>query len=146
MKNVQDSISRMIAKRDKIWQQYDYAMSNQKDLTQRFSSYSKKSGQVTTISPLTPNQLPPDEVQACLDKLSQTEGKIKKEKATIETYERQIESLKNQANILIIGLCVGGFVLLVILVSLMSNKSSNNSNSSQLYQLNTQKVVIKLSK
>ena len=142
VQDVQNSIDRMIAERNKIWQRYDHAMSNQKDLTQRFSKYSKNRGQVMKTSPLTSYQLPLDEIQACINEIEKKEGQIKKEKNTIEAYQRELDSLSLQASVLSFFLIIGGFALVIFLYS----KFSNKSNSSELYQLKTQKVVLEFSK
>jgi hypothetical protein len=146
MKTIQNSIARMIANREQIWQQYDRADSNRKDLSKRFANYYSNPSKVTTISPLTPQQLPPAEIEACLDKLEETDRKINQEKANIEDFKNDIESLKIKARNLIIGLGVGGAFLLFTLFIFIKGNSSDDSNSSQLYQLNTQKNVLKLSK
>jgi hypothetical protein len=146
MKTIQNSIHRMIANREQIWQQYDRADSNRKDLSKRFANYYSNPSKVTTISPLTPQQLPPAEIEACLDKLEETDRKINQEKANIEDFKNDIESLKIKARNLIIGLGVGGAFLLFTLFIFIKGNSSDDSNSSQLYQLNTQKNVLKLSK
>jgi hypothetical protein len=142
VQDVQNSIYRMIAKRNEIWQRYDHAMSNQKNLTQRFSKYSKDRGQVMKTSPLTSHQLPLDEIQACINEIEKKEGQIKKEKNTIEAYQRELDSLSLKANFLFFFLIIGGFVMVIFLYG----KFSNQSNSSELYQLKAQKVVLKLSK
>jgi hypothetical protein len=136
----------MIANREQIWQQYDRADSNRKDLSKRFANYYSNPSKVTTISPLTPQQLPPAEIEACLDKLEETDRKINQEKANIEDFKNDIESLKIKARNLIIGLGVGGAFLLFTLFIFIKGNSSDDSNSSQLYQLNAQKNVFKLSK
>jgi hypothetical protein len=136
----------MIANREQIWQQYDRADSNRKDLSKRFANYYSNPSKVTTISPLTPQQLPPAEIEACLDKLEETDRKINQEKANIEDFKNDIESLKIKARNLIIGLGVGGAFLLFTLFIFIKGNSSDDSNSSQLYQLNAQKNVLKLSK
>jgi len=146
MKTIQNSIHRMIANREQIWQQYDRADSNRKDLSKRFANYYSNPSKVTTISPLTPQQLPPAEIEACLDKLEETDRKINQEKANIEDFKNDIESLKIKARNLIIGLGVGGAFLLFTLFIFIKGNSSDDSNSSQLYQLNAQKNVFKLSK
>jgi hypothetical protein len=146
MKTIQNSIARMIANREQIWQQYDRADSNRKDLSKRFAQYYTNPSKVTTISPLTPQQLPPAEIEACLDKLEETDRKINQEKANIEDFKNDIESLKIKARNLIIGLGVGGAFLLFTLFIFIKGNSSDDSNSSQLYQLNAQKNVLKLSK
>jgi hypothetical protein len=146
MKTIQNSIARMIANREQIWQQYDRADSNRKDLSKRFANYYSNPSKVTTISPLTPQQLPPAEIEACLDKLEETDRKINQEKANIEDFKNDIESLKIKARNLIIGLGVGGAFLLFTLFIFIKGNSSDDSNSSQLYQLNAQKNVFKLSK
>lgn len=146
MKTIQHSIARMIANREQIWQQYDRADSNRKDLSKRFANYYSNPSKVTTISPLTPQQLPPAEIEACLDKLEETDRKINQEKANIEDFKNDIESLKIKARNLIIGLGVGGAFLLFTLFIFIKGNSSDDSNSSQLYQLNAQKNVLKLSK
>jgi hypothetical protein len=146
MKTIQNSIARMIANREQIWQQYDRADSNRKDLSKRFAKYYSNTSKVTTISPLTSQQLPPAEIEACLDKLEETDRKINQEKANIEDFKNDIESLKIKARNLIIGLGVGGAFLLFTLFIFIKGNSSDDSNSSQLYQLNTQKNVLKLSK
>ncbi|MCA2941479.1 MULTISPECIES: hypothetical protein [Microcystis] len=146
MKTIQNSIARMIANREQIWQQYDRADSNRKDLSKRFANYYSNPSKVTTISPLTPQQLPPAEIEACLDKLEETDRKINQEKANIEDFKNDIESLKIKARNLIIGLGVGGAFLLFTLFIFIKGNSSDDSNSSQLYQLNAQKNVLKLSK
>jgi hypothetical protein len=136
----------MIANREKIWQQYDRADSNRKDLSKRFAKYYSNTSKVTTISPLTSQQLPPAEIEACLDKLEETDRKINQEKSNIESHKNEIKSLKIKARNLIIGLSVGGAFLLFTLFVFIKGNSSDDSNSSQLYQLNTQKNVLKLSK
>lgn len=146
MKTIQNSIARMIANREQIWQQYDRADSNRKDLSKRFAKYYSNPSQVTTISPLTSQQLPPAEIEACLDKLEETDRKINQEKSNIESHKNEIKSLKIKARNLIIGLSVGGAFLLFTLFVFIKGNSSDDSNSSQLYQLNTQKNVLKLSK
>ena len=146
MKTIQNSIARMIANREQIWQQYDRADSNRKDLSKRFAKYYSNPSKVTTISPLTSQQLPPAEIEACLDKLEETDRKINQEKANIEDFKNDIESLKIKARNLIIGLGVGGAFLLFTLFIFIKGNSSDDSNSSQLYQLNAQKNVLKLSK
>jgi hypothetical protein len=146
MKTIQHSIARMIANRDQIWQQYDRADSNQKDLSKRFAKYYSNTSKVTTISPLTSQQLPPAEIEACLDKLEETDRKINQEQSNIESHKNEIKSLKIKARNLIIGLSVGGAFLLFTLFVFIKGNSSDDSNSSQLYQLNTQKNVLKLSK
>ena len=146
MKTIQNSIARMIANREQIWQQYDRADSNRKDLSKRFAKYYSNTSKVTTISPLTSQQLPPAEIEACLDKLEETDRKINQEKANIEDFKNDIESLKIKARNLIIGLGVGGAFLLFTLFIFIKGNSSDDSNSSQLYQLNAQKNVFKLSK
>jgi hypothetical protein len=146
MKTIQNSIARMIANREQIWQQYDRADSNRKDLSKRFAQYYTNPSKVTTISPLTSQQLPPAEIEACLDKLEETDRKINQEKANIEDFKNDIESLKIKARNLIIGLGVGGAFLLFTLFIFIKGNSSDDSNSSQLYQLNAQKNVLKLSK
>lgn len=146
MKTIQNSIARMIANREKIWQQYDRADSNRKDLSKRFAKYYSNTSKVTTISPLTSQQLPPAEIEACLDKLEETDRKINQEKSNIESHKNEIKSLKIKARNLIIGLSVGGAFLLFTLFVFIKGNSSDDSNSSQLYQLNTQKNVLKLSK
>lgn len=146
MKTIQNSIARMIANREQIWQQYDRADSNRKDLSKRFAKYYSNTSKVTTISPLTSQQLPPAEIEACLDKLEETDSKINQEKANIEDFKNDIESLKIKARNLIIGLGVGGAFLLFTLFIFIKGNSSDDSNSSQLYQLNAQKNVLKLSK
>jgi len=146
MKTIQNSIHRMIANREQIWQQYDRADSNRKDLSKRFANYYSNPSKVTTISSLTSQQLPPAEIEACLDKLEETDRKINQEKANIEDFKNDIESLKIKARNLIIGLGVGGAFLLFTLFIFIKGNSSDDSNSSQLYQLNAQKNVFKLSK
>jgi len=146
MKTIQNSIHRMIANREQIWQQYDRADSNRKDLSKRFANYYSNPIKVTTISSLTSQQLPPAEIEACLDKLEETDRKINQEKANIEDFKNDIESLKIKARNLIIGLGVGGAFLLFTLFIFIKGNSSDDSNSSQLYQLNAQKNVLKLSK
>lgn len=146
MKTIQNSIARMIANREQIWQQYDRADSNRKDLSKRFAKYYSNLSKVTTISPLTSQQLPPAEIEACLDKLEETDRKINKEQSNIESHKNEIKSLKIKARNLIIGLSVGGAFLLFTLFVFIKGNSSDDSNSSQLYQLNTQKNVLKLSK
>jgi hypothetical protein len=146
MKTIQNSIARMIANREQIWQQYDRADSNRKDLSKRFAKYYSNTSKVTTISPLTSQQLPPAEIEACLDKLEETDRKINQEQSNIESHKNEIKSLKIKARNLIIGLSVGGAFLLVTLFVFIKGNSSDDSNSSQLYQLNTQKNVLKLSK
>lgn len=150
MKTIQNSIARMIANREQIWQQYDRADSNRKDLSKRFAKYYSNLSKVTTISPLTSQQLPPAEIEACLDKLEETDRKINKEQSNIESHKNEIESLQIKARNLIIGLIiglsVGGSFLLFTLFIFTNNNSSDDSNSSQLYQLNTEKNVLKLSK
>ena len=146
MKTIQNSIARMIANREQIWQQYDRADSNRKDLSKRFAKYYINTSKVTTISPLTSQQLPPAEIEACLDKLEETDRKINQEKSNIESHKNEIKSLKIKARNLIIGLSVGGAFLLFTLFVFIKGNSSDDSNSSQLYQLNTQKNVLKLSK
>ena len=146
MKTIQNSIARMIANREQIWQQYDRADSNRKDLSKRFAQYYTNPSKVTTISSLTSQQLPPAEIEACLDKLEETDRKINQEKANIEDFKNDIESLKIKARNLIIGLGVGGAFLLFTLFIFIKGNSSDDSNSSQLYQLNAQKNVLKLSK
>ncbi|NCR42882.1 MAG: hypothetical protein GPJ03_01010 [Microcystis aeruginosa G13-01] len=146
MKTIQNSIHRMIANREQIWQQYDRADSNRKDLSKRFANYYSNPSKVTTISSLTSQQLPPAEIEACLDKLEETDRKINQEKANIEDFKNDIESLKIKARNLIIGLGVGGAFLLFTLFIFIKGNSSDDSNSSQLYQLNAQKNVLKLSK
>jgi hypothetical protein len=146
MKTIQNSIHRMIANREQIWQQYDRADSNRKDLSKRFAKYYSNTSKVTTISPLTSQQLPPAEIEACLDKLEETDRKINQEKSNIESHKNEIKSLKIKARNLIIGLSVGGAFLLFTLFVFIKGNSSDDSNSSQLYQLNTQKNVLKLSK
>jgi hypothetical protein len=146
MKTIQNSIARMIANREQIWQQYDRADSNRKDLSKRFAKYYSNPSQVTTISPLTSQQLPPAEIEACLDKLEETDRKINQEQSNIESHKNEIKSLKIKARNLIIGLSVGGAFLLFTLFVFIKGNSSDDSNSSQLYQLNTQKNVLKLSK
>jgi hypothetical protein len=136
----------MIANREQIWQQYDRADSNRKDLSKRFANYYSNPSKVTTISSLTSQQLPPAEIEACLDKLEETDRKINQEKANIEDFKNDIESLKIKARNLIIGLGVGGAFLLFTLFIFIKGNSSDDSNSSQLYQLNAQKNVLKLSK
>lgn len=146
MKTIQNSIARMIANREQIWQQYDRADSNRKDLSKRFAQYYTNPSKVTTISPLTSQQLPPAEIEACLDKLEETDRKINQEKSNIESHKNEIKSLKIKARNLIIGLSVGGAFLLFTLFVFIKGNSSDDSNSSQLYQLNAQKNVLKLSK
>ena len=146
MKTIQNSIARMIANREQIWQQYDRADSNRKDLSKRFAQYYTNPSKVTTISPLTSQQLPPAEIEACLDKLEETDRKINQEQSNIESHKNEIKSLKIKARNLIIGLGVGGAFLLFTLFIFIKGNSSDDSNSSQLYQLNTQKNVLKLSK
>ncbi|ARI80698.1 hypothetical protein [Microcystis aeruginosa] len=146
MKTIQNSIARMIANREQIWQQYDRADSNRKDLSKRFAKYYSNLSKVTTISPLTSQQLPPAEIEACLDKLEETDRKINQEQSNIESHKNEIKSLKIKARNLIIGLSVGGAFLLFTLFVFIKDNSSDDSNSSQLYQLNTQKNVLKLSK
>lgn len=146
MKTIQNSIARMIANREQIWQQYDRADSNRKDLSKRFAKYYSNTSKVTTISPLTSQQLPPAEIEACLDKLEETDRKINQEQSNIESHKNEIKSLKIKARNLIIGLSVGGAFLLFTLFVFIKDNSSDDSNSSQLYQLNTQKNVLKLSK
>jgi hypothetical protein len=146
MKTIQNSIARMIANREQIWQQYDRADSNRKDLSKRFAKYYSNTSKVTTISPLTSQQLPPAEIEACLDKLEETDRKINQEQSNIESHKNEIKSLKIKARNLIIGLSVGGAFLLFTLFVFIKGNSSDDSNSSQLYQLNTQKNVLKLSK
>ncbi|CCI12202.1 Similarity to a cyanobacterial protein [Microcystis aeruginosa PCC 9806] len=146
MKTIQNSIARMIANREKIWQQYDRADSNRKDLSKRFAKYYSNTSKVTTISPLTSQQLAPAEIEACLDKLEETDRKINQEQSNIESHKNEIKSLKIKARNLIIGLSVGGAFLLFTLFVFIKGNSSDDSNSSQLYQLNTQKNVLKLSK
>ena len=146
MKTIQNSIARMIANREQIWQQYDRADSNRKDLSKRFAKYYSNTSKVTTISPLTSQQLPPAEIEACLDKLEETDRKINQEQSNIESHKNEIESLKIKARNLIIGLGVGGAFLLFTLFIFIKGNSSDDSNSSQLYQLNAQKNVLKLSK
>lgn len=146
MKTIQNSIARMIANREQIWQQYDRADSNRKDLTKRFAKYYSNLSKVTTISTLTSQQLAPAEIEACLDKLEETDRKINQEKSNIESHKNEIKSLKIKARNLIIGLSVGGAFLLFTLFVFIKGNSSDDSNSSQLYQLNTQKNVLKLSK
>lgn len=146
MKTIQNSIARMIANREQIWQQYDRADSNRKDLSKRFAKYYSNPSKVTTISPLTSQQLAPAEIEACLDKLEETDRKINQEKSNIESHKNEIKSLKIKARNLIIGLSVGGAFLLFTLFVFIKGNSSDDSNSSQLYQLNTQKNVLKLSK
>lgn len=150
MKTIQNSIARMIANREQIWQQYDRADSNRKDLSKRFAKYYSNLSKVTTISPLTSQQLPPAEIEACLDKLEETDRKINQEQSNIESHKNEIESLQIKARNLIIGLIiglsVGGSFLLFTLFIFTNNNSSDDSNSSQLYQLNTEKNVLKLSK
>lgn len=146
MKTIQNSIARMIANREQIWQQYDRADSNRKDLSKRFAKYYSNTSKVTTISPLTSQQLPPAEIEACLDKLEETDRKINQEKSNIESHKNEIKSLKIKARNLIIGLGVGGAFLLFTLFIFIKGNSSDDSNSSQLYQLNAQKNVLKLSK
>lgn len=146
MKTIQNSIARMIANREQIWQQYDRADSNRKDLSKRFANYYSNPSKVTTISSLTSQQLPPAEIEACLDKLEETDRKINQEKSNIESHKNEIKSLKIKARNLIIGLGVGGAFLLFTLFIFIKGNSSDDSNSSQLYQLNAQKNVLKLSK
>ncbi|KAB0242049.1 MAG: hypothetical protein ACK47N_14295 [Microcystis sp.] len=146
MKTIQNSIARMIANREQIWQQYDRADSNRKDLSKRFAKYYSNTSKVTTISPLTSQQLAPAEIEACLDKLEETDRKINQEQSNIESHKNEIKSLKIKARNLIIGLSVGGAFLLFTLFVFIKGNSSDDSNSSQLYQLNTQKNVLKLSK
>jgi hypothetical protein len=146
MKTIQNSIHRMIANREQIWQQYDRADSNRKDLSKRFANYYSNPSKVTTISSLTSQQLPPAEIEACLDKLEETDRKINQEQSNIESHKNEIKSLKIKARNLIIGLSVGGAFLLFTLFVFIKGNSSDDSNSSQLYQLNTQKNVLKLSK
>lgn len=146
MKTIQNLIARMIANREQIWQQYDRADSNRKNLSKRFAKYYSNPSQVTTISPLTSQQLPPAEIEACLDKLEETDRKINQEQSNIESHKNEIKSLKIKARNLIIGLSVGGAFLLFTLFVFIKGNSSDDSNSSQLYQLNTQKNVLKLSK
>ena len=107
MKTIQNSIARMIANREQIWQQYDRADSNRKDLSKRFAKYYSNTSKVTTISPLTSQQLPPAEIEACLDKLEETDRKINQEQSNIESHKNEIESLKIKARNLIIGLIIG---------------------------------------
>lgn len=146
MKTIQNSIARMIANREQIWQQYDRADSNRKDLSKRFAKYYSNTSKVTTISSLTSQQLAPAEIEACLDKLEETDRKINQEQSNIESHKNEIKSLKIKARNLIIGLSVGGAFLLFTLFVFIKGNSSDDSNSSQLYQLNTQKNVLKLSK
>ncbi|MBO1063218.1 MULTISPECIES: hypothetical protein [Nostocales] len=107
--------SKIIQQRSQIWQKYDEAGKQQKELAS-YSSQFSSAGVVPDMSFLTATKTPPDEVAASIREIKQEVDKIKKAESSIEQYQAEIAATKKQFFI-VVG--VAAFVVVVILFMLL---------------------------
>lgn len=103
--------SKIIQQRSQIWQKYDEACNQHKELIS-YSSQFNCSNVAQDIPFLTPTEIAPDELAASVWQIKQELDKIKKAKSRIEQYQAGIVAAKNQFFI-VVG--VAAFVIIIIL-------------------------------
>ncbi len=106
--------SKIIQQRSQIWQKYDEAGKQQKELASYSSQFSSASV-VQDISFLTATETPPDELAASIWQIKHEVDEIKKAESRIEQYQAEIAETRKQFFI-VVG--VVAFVVVVILLML----------------------------
>lgn len=106
--------SKIVGHRSQVWQKYDEAAKQQKELAS-YSSQFSASNISQDIPLLSGTETPPDELAASVWQLKQESGKIKEAKSRIEQYQAEISATKNQ---FFIAVGVAVFVVIVILFML----------------------------
>ena len=105
---------KIVDNRSQIWQKYDEAGKQQKQLAS-YSSQFSASNVSQDIPLLSGTETPPDELAASVWQLKQESGKIKEAKSRIEQYQTEIAATKNQ---FFIVMGVAAFVVVIILFML----------------------------
>jgi hypothetical protein len=139
MKEIQAYPNDKIAERDKLWQQYDQAVRTKETLISRFSSRFDNPANAKPIASLSSQNLPPDEVDACLKQLESLDSKISQEKSNIQSHENKIQELKAKSRNLIIGITLSGVVLLIVVIMVIQGQSKTSKKSPQS-SLNIEKI------
>lgn len=103
--------SRIVQQRSQIWQKYDEAVKQQKELGS-YSSQFSASNASKDIPLLSGTGTPPDELAASVWQLKQESDKIKQANSSIEQYQAEIAATRKQF-LIVVG--VAAFVVVVIL-------------------------------
>lgn len=141
MKEIQNYIHDKIAKRDRLWQDYDQAIQTKEKLISRFSGLFDNFTHSQPILSLSSQNLPPDEIIACLEQLEDLESKISQEKTKIQSYENKIKELSIWSRNLIVGLSLSGIVFLIIVIMMFQGQSQSNQKSSQSSSLDIERII-----
>jgi hypothetical protein len=106
--------SRIVQQRSQLWQKYDEACNQYKELVS-YSSQFSSSNVAQDIPLLTPTETPPDELAASVWQIKQELDKIQEAKSRIEQYQAEIIATRKQF-FAVAG--VAAFVVFVILFML----------------------------
>ncbi|MEO0770909.1 MAG: hypothetical protein AAFY72_16055 [Cyanobacteria bacterium J06649_4] len=107
---------RLIKERSSIWERYDEAVEQEKQLD-RFAGEFGSSSKFAEMACLSTTQTPPDEVAAVVWKLKQESQEIKRMNDQIDSYHKDIEETKKQFFVVVACAVVVVFIPLMMLIT-----------------------------
>ena len=113
---VQDKSQEFVNQRSRLWEKYDEALQQEKELNQYAGQFSD-SNSSQNLPNLSNTNTPPDELAAAVWQLKQESEKIKQARSRIQSYQEDIAETKQQFFI-VIGIAIA--ILIIILIMIFS--------------------------
>jgi len=111
---VQDGSQEFVNQRSRLWEKYDAAQQQERELNQYAGQFSG-SNSSQNLSNLSNTNTPPDELAAAVWQLKQETEKIKQARSRIQSYQENIAKTKQQFFIFI-GIAIAVFVIILIAI------------------------------
>lgn len=111
---VQDKSQEFVDQRSRLWEKYDEALQQEKELNQYAGQFSG-SNSSQNLPNLSNTNTPPDELAAAVWQLKQESEKIKRARSRIQSYQEDIAKTKQQFFI-VVGIAVVIFIIILIMI------------------------------
>jgi len=111
---VQDKSQEFVNQRSRLWEKYDEALQQEKELNQYAGQFSD-SNSSQNLPNLSNTNTPPDELAAAVWQLKQESEKIKQARSRIQSYQEDIAKTKQQFFI-VVGITIAIFVIILIMI------------------------------
>jgi len=111
---VQAKSQEFVNQRSRLWEKYDEALQQEKELNQYAGQFSD-SNSSQNLPNLSNTNTPPDELAAAVWQLKQESEKIKQARSRIQSYQEDIAKTKQQFFI-VVGITIAIFVIILIMI------------------------------
>jgi outer membrane protein TolC len=111
---VQDESQEFVNQRSRLWEKYDEALQQERELNQYAGQFSS-SNSSQNLPNLSNTNTPPDELAAAVWQLKQESEKIKQARSRIQSYQEDIAKTKQQFFI-VVGIAVVVFIIILIMI------------------------------